>query len=83
LILLANQGDSQGTVGGSQARLDARSEFKISQRSPMGGGVKLVVRLSAIDELLVVFYAVVVKQFNRENHKKRTLRRDSGGFAQM
>ena len=32
-------------VGGNQARLDARSEFKISQRSPKGG-VKLVVRLS-------------------------------------
>ena len=26
------------TVGGSQARLDARSEFEISQRSPKGGG---------------------------------------------
>jgi len=26
------------TVGGNQARLDARSEFKISQRSPKGGG---------------------------------------------
>ena len=26
------------TVGGSQARLDAHSEFKISQRSPKGGG---------------------------------------------
>jgi hypothetical protein len=26
------------TVGGSQARLDARTEFKISQRSPKGGG---------------------------------------------
>jgi len=26
------------TVGGGQARLDARSEFKISQRSPKGGG---------------------------------------------
>jgi len=25
------------TVGGGQARLDARSEFKISQRSPKGG----------------------------------------------
>jgi hypothetical protein len=25
------------TVGGSQARLDARSEFEISQRSPKGG----------------------------------------------
>ena len=32
-------------VGGSQARLDARSEFEIPQRSPKGG-VKLVVRLS-------------------------------------
>ena len=26
------------TVGGSQARLDARTEFKISQHSPKGGG---------------------------------------------
>jgi len=26
------------TVGGSQARLDARTEFEISQRSPKGGG---------------------------------------------
>ena len=33
------------TVGGSQARLDARTEFKISQRSPRGG-VKLVVQMS-------------------------------------
>ena len=32
-------------VGGSQARLDARTEFKISQRSPKGG-VKLVVQMS-------------------------------------
>ena len=31
------------TVGGSQARLVARTEFKISQRSP---GVKLVVQMS-------------------------------------
>ena len=26
------------TVGGSQATLDARTEFEISQRSPNGGG---------------------------------------------
>ena len=26
------------TVGGNQARLDARAEFKISERSPKGGG---------------------------------------------
>jgi len=26
------------TAGGNQAKLDARSEFEISQRSPNGGG---------------------------------------------
>ena len=35
------------TVGGSQATLDARTEFEISQRSPNGGGgVKLVVHIT-------------------------------------
>ena len=34
------------TVGGNQAKLDARSEFKISQRSPKGGGGEAGVRLS-------------------------------------
>ena len=33
------------TVGGDQARLDTRTEFKISQHS-LKGGVKLVVQLS-------------------------------------
>jgi hypothetical protein len=36
------------TVGGSQARLDARTEFKNSQRSPKGG-VKLVVQMSVVN----------------------------------
>jgi len=31
------------TVGGSQATVDARAEFEISERSPKGG-VKLVVQ---------------------------------------
>ena len=31
------------TVGGNQARSDARSEFEILEPSPKGGGVKLVV----------------------------------------
>ena len=34
------------TAGGNQARLDARTEFKIPERSPKGGGVKLVVQLT-------------------------------------
>jgi len=33
------------TVGGNQARLDARSEFKILERSPKGG-VKLVMHIA-------------------------------------
>ena len=41
------------TVGGSQARLDARTEFKISQRSPKGG-VKLVVQMSVIALLIIL-----------------------------
>ena len=41
------------TVGGSQARLVARTEFKISQRSPKGG-VKLVVQMSVIALLIIL-----------------------------
>ena len=34
------------TVGGNQARLDARTEFKILERSPKGGRVKLVINIT-------------------------------------
>ena len=42
------------TAGGNQARLDARSEFEISQRS-LKGGVKLVVNIAVVENIYYRF----------------------------
>ena len=47
------------TVGGDQARSDARSEFEISQRS-LKGGVKLVVNIAVTTfSFLLLFLSLV------------------------
>ena len=47
------------TAGGNQAKLDSRSEFEISHRSP-NGGVKLVGQQAVVGSLAVVSGFVLV-----------------------